>query len=250
MVRQKTLLLTVVALTAIAVVLVLSIFVLSVLKKGRADPEVVAELAATRQFVEDHKKQLLQLDERLDSLEAIVTGENWLLAKEITASIQQQDLMIFWAHELRGEEYSEFNEMLSGRSFSDIEALEPMLDGISDPSMAGAYNESELAEMKKRLGRAMDRYIVVAELRDVLLPKITDLNLNNKTGEAGHYIPGRTTFGVAVVDVETMKIVACGQGVATSSEQVRSIDGPVQDLWHRTGDAVVTVARRVMGQSP
>jgi hypothetical protein len=248
MARRKTLFIILVLVTA--AVLPLLMFVLSVLKKGRADPEVVAELAATRQFVEDHKAQLLQFDKRLDSIQAMVTRENWLSTEETVATIQQDDFMLLWAHELKGEEFPEFNEMLSGRSYSDLEAIEPMLELATDSSMAGAYNEFELTKIEKTLQRAMVRYIVVAELRGVVLPEITDLDLGNKTGEAGHFIPGRTTFGVAVVDMEAMEIVASSQGTATNSEEVRVLEGTSQDLWHRTGDAANIVARRIMGQSP
>jgi hypothetical protein len=102
MARRKTLFIILVLVTA--AVLPLSMFVLSVLKKGRADPEVVAELAATRRFVEDHKAQLLQFDKRLDSIQAMVTRENWLSTEETVATIQQDDFMLLWAHELKGEE--------------------------------------------------------------------------------------------------------------------------------------------------
>ncbi len=250
MMRRKTLFLVAIGIAATGAAIAGSMFVLSVLKKGRPDPEVVAEMAANRQFAEDHQAELVQLAERLDAIETMVAGEAWPPPEEIVASIQQEDPVILWAHELRAKEYPDFNDMRNGRSYSDLETLEPMLDWATDPSMAGGYSASEVALMAKKLERALERYILVAELHEVVMPEITDLQLGNESGEIGRYNAGRTTFSVAVIDTETMQVVANGQGSAANSEEVRAIDGPGQDLWQRTGEAVVQVARRIMGQSP
>ncbi len=250
MAHRKTLPRILIGAAAAVVIVLLVIVVLRQLKKRRADPLVAMAGAATQQFVEDHKTQLRQLDERINSIQALVTRQDRLAPEETVASIQQDELTLLWAHELRGQQRPEFNDMLSGRSYSDLETLEPMLDWAFDPSAPGAYSEEELANMKKALQRATDRYIVVAELREVVLPEITNLDLGSETGVTGEFIAGRTTFDVAVLDTETMEIVACGQGAATNGDTVRAVDGPNQDLWSRTRDAALETARRVMGQAP
>ncbi len=250
MARRKTLPLILIGVTATVVVVGVAMFALSVYQKGRSDPDVVAEMAANRKFAEDHKTELLQLAERLDAIEAMVKSEDWPATEELVASIQQKDPIILWAHELRGKKYPEFDDIRSGRSYTDLEDLEPMLPWANDPSMAGGYSASDVALWAKKLDRATERYIVVAELHEVVMPKITELHLGDESGEMGRYTAGRTTFGVAVIDTQSMRVVARGQGSATSSDEVRAIDGPGQDLWQRTRDAVGEVTRRVTGQSP
>ncbi len=231
----------------VGLVFVIGFLILGKFNKGRPDPEYAAQLAATQQFLDEHATQLRELDERLDAMKALVTQDEWIPAEETVASIGQGDLFLFWAHELRGEEYSEFDDMRSGRSYTDLESLEPVFEWLDDPSMIDAQSDLELARLEGLLSRAGARYVAVAELLDVSLPEITKLDLGSKTGEIGQFTAGKTTFAVVVLDTKSMQVTACGRGEATNKDEIRAIDGPASDLWSRTREAAIEVARRVSG---
>ena len=134
--------------------------------------------------------------------------------------------LLLWTHYLRGDESPDFPD-----ATTDLWVLDEMVDFAADPeSIEVLPTES----MTKALDEVEAPFVILAQLNEVVQPNADD-------GEFG-----KTTFSVAVVDMNTGGIVAHGKGEATGAKAAPNL--LVENLWTATTTSARALAERLMPQ--
>jgi hypothetical protein len=206
------------------------------------------ELKAVGEFVEGNCDRIELFAKRLDAIRALVQKDDWLPEGEKAHHAADQPTLLLWAHLLGGEEAPDF-----GGASRELDLLEQMVAWAQDP---GTIPETYDGQPVETLARVLDEtdapYVVIGSIDNVVRPDLKDVTFAKDGGVSGKFIPGRTTFGVAVVELETGAVVAYGRGQAASSDSVRITTAPdvlMDDLRWQTEAAALKLAKKLLGAS-
>jgi hypothetical protein len=206
------------------------------------------EVKAVAEFVESNRGRIETFAKRLDAIRALLQKDDWLPEGEKTHQAANQPTVLLWAHLLRGEEAPDF-----GGTSSELEVLEQMIAWAQDPgTIAETYDGRAVEDLARVLDSADVPYVVIGRIANVVRPTLKDVTFAKDGGVSGRFVAGRTTFGVAVVELEMAAVVAYGRGEATSSDTVRITASPdvlMEDLRWQTEAAALKLGKRLLGAS-
>lgn len=225
--NQFTRNITIGLLMAVALVFLINEFGGKYIDKLRGpDPEFQKQLDTVALFVNDNRTRIDAADRKLDSFETLVTRDDWLPEGELKGEADTDGLLLFWGDQLRGEESPDFQVIES-----DLWTLEDLIEFAADPEYIYAI---PVADLEKLLNKFEAPFVIIAELHKVTRPDAEQ--------------PGSVQFGVAVVEVESGRLVAYGRGRATNKENLSLKARPnvlMEDLWSQTNTAARTLAKQL-----
>ena len=203
------------------------------------------QLETVAAFVETNREQIEQFAGRLDAIRSMVERDGWLPEGERTYQAADPPAMVIWTHQLRGEDAQGFDD-----SYSEFWDIEDLVDWARHPEqIANSYDGQLVDDLTRLLDLAAAPYVVIGVIDNVVRPETTNVEFGQDGSVSGELNPGSTSFGVAVVELQTGKIAAHGRGEATSGDEVRitaSTDMLMADLWGRMHKAALELGRQLL----
>lgn len=188
------------------------------------NPEMRKRLQATADFIEDNRDRIGAAEQRINALETLVSQADWLPEGELTGKGTGPIPLLLWTHSLRGYESPDFPD-----ATDDLWVLDEMVRMAADPE---SIEVLPIEWMTKTLDEVDAPFVIVAQLNEVVRPN----------ADAAEF--GKTTFSVAVVDMNTGSIVAHGGGEATGVKAAPNL--LMENLWTATNTSARALAKRLM----